>query len=86
MYPSEVTIEKKETLANDASNPISGNESNKSEERTSKLVRFLYSVPKFVGKELEEYGPFEEEDIANLPAEIAKVLLDKGRVEEIKGD
>ena len=53
--------------------------------KTTKLVRFLHSVPKFVGKELEEYGPFEEEDVANLPSEIAKILLDKGRVEEIKG-
>ena len=51
----------------------------------TKLVRFLYSVPKFVGQELEEYGPFEEEDIANLPSEIADVLLGKGKVEEIKG-
>ena len=54
--------------------------------KDTKLVRFLYSVPKFVGKELEEYGPFEEEDIANLPIEIAKVLIDKGRVEEVKED
>lgn len=48
-----------------------------------KLVRFLYAVPKFVGKELEEYGPFEEEDIASLPDEIADVLINKGRAEEI---
>ena len=26
-------------------------------------VKFLHAVPKFVGKELEEYGPCEEEDI-----------------------
>ena len=51
---------------------------------TTKLVRFMHSVPKFVGKELEEYGPFEEEDIANLPSEIADLLIGKGRVEEIK--
>ncbi len=55
-------------------------------DKSTKLVRFLYAVPKFVGKELEEYGPFEEEDIANLPSEIADVLISKGRVEEIKGD
>lgn len=52
--------------------------------KDTKIVRFLYSVPKFVGKELEEYGPFEEEDIANLPLEIAELLIEKGRVEEIK--
>lgn len=52
--------------------------------KSTKLVRFLSHVPKFVGPELEEYGPFEEEDIANLPAEIADVLMNKGRAEEIK--
>ena len=54
--------------------------------RATKLVRFTAHVPKFVGPELEEYGPFEEEDIANLPAEVADVLINKARVEEIKED
>ena len=48
-----------------------------------KLIRFIKAVPKFVGKELEVYGPFEEEDIASLPAEIADVIISKGRAEEI---
>ena len=62
------------------------NAANDAEEETksTKLVRFLYSVPKFVGTELEEYGPFAEEDIANLPLEIADLLIGKGKVEEIK--
>ena len=50
----------------------------------AKLVRFMHQVPKFVGPELEEYGPFEEEDIANLPAEAADILINKGKAEEIK--
>ena len=58
----------------------------KKPKKDTKIVRFLYSVPKFVGKELEEYGPFGEEDIANLPNEIAELLIEKGRVEEIKED
>ncbi|MBD3310543.1 hypothetical protein GF351_04950 [Candidatus Woesearchaeota archaeon] len=52
---------------------------------TSKLVRFIKPVPKFVGKELEQYGPFEEEDIANLPADIADLLIQKQKAEEMKG-
>ena len=52
--------------------------------KTTRLVRFTGHIPKFVGPELEEYGPFEEEDIENLPAEIADVLIGKGRAEEIK--
>lgn len=55
-----------------------------SECKPTKLVRFLKPVPKFVGKELEVYGPFEEEDVANLPVEIADLLIKKVRVEELK--
>ena len=49
-----------------------------------RLVRFVHPVPKFVGPELEEYGPFDEEDIASLPAEVADVIIGKGRAEEIR--
>ena len=52
--------------------------------KSTKLVRFMHKVPQFVGPELENYGPYGEEDIANLPSEIAEVLLNKGKVEEIK--
>lgn len=60
-------------------------EDEKEPEKSTKIVKFLHSVPKFVGKNLEVYGPFEPEDIANLPSEIADVLIHKQRVEEIKG-
>lgn len=73
---------KEETNATSkAANDINNN---KEEAKSTRLVRFLYSVPKFVGTELEEYGPFAEEDIANLPAEIADLLIGKGKVEEIR--
>ncbi len=62
----------------------SGNDSILMEAKATRLVRFLCPVPKFVGTELEEYGPFGEEDIANLPSEIAEVLITKGRAEEIE--
>lgn len=52
--------------------------------KQTKLVRFTGHVPKFVGPELEEYGPFGEEDIASLPVEVADVLISKGRADEIK--
>ncbi|MBI3035222.1 DNA replication complex GINS family protein [Candidatus Woesearchaeota archaeon] len=55
----------------------------KKSKKSTKLVRFLGHIPKFAGPELEEYGPFEEEDIANLPAEVADVLISKGKSEEI---
>lgn len=46
-----------------------------------KSVRFLCSVPKFVGPNLEVYGPFSKNDTATLPDPIVNVLLSKGRVE-----
>ena len=52
-------------------------------QKSMKTVRFVNAVPKFVGTELEEYGPFQEEDIAKLPSEIAEVLISKGRAEII---
>jgi len=55
----------------------------KQQEKT-KLIRFIHSVPRFVGRHLEVYGPFEEDDTANLPEEIADILVLKGRAEEIK--
>ena len=50
-----------------------------------KLVRMLSAVPKFVGPELEIYGPFDEDDVAALPEAVADVLVKKGRAEEIEG-
>ncbi len=52
-------------------------------EKDTKLIRFISPVPKFVGKELEIYGPFDEEDVASLPFEIADVLIKKGKAEEV---
>ena len=48
-----------------------------------KSIRFIKPVPKFLGTELEIYGPFEENDIASLPSRIAKVLIKKERAEEM---
>lgn len=50
----------------------------------TKLVRILHAVPKFVGDNLNVYGPYEEEDIASLPVKIADVLIKKNRVELIQ--
>ncbi len=46
-------------------------------------VRFLQPVPKFVGRELETYGPFDENEEADLPIEIANILVGKGRAEAL---
>jgi len=42
-------------------------------------VRFLKAIPRFLGPELEIYGPFEEDDIASLPLIISNLLIRTGR-------
>ena len=58
----------------------------KTEEEPSKeviIVRFTGAVPKFLGTDLKEYGPFRAEDVANVPEKIGKVLVKTKRAEEI---
>jgi len=49
----------------------------------TKLIKFLHTIPKFMGENKEIYGPFEKEDVACLPTKIAQVLLEKNRAEKI---
>ena len=55
----------------------------KSGQESIKLVRILNPIPKFIGDDLNEYGPFEEEYIASLPIRIAELLIKNHRAEEI---
>ena len=61
--------------------PITNEEQDK-EQKLTKKVRFICETPKFVGENLEVYGPFQQEEIAELPSEIASLLVLKGRAQE----
>jgi DNA replication initiation complex subunit (GINS family) len=39
------------------------------------LLRFLKKTPPLVGIDLLNYGPFEKEEIANIPSQNAKILI-----------
>jgi DNA replication initiation complex subunit (GINS family) len=52
------------------------------EEKLTKKIKFICETPKFVGENLEVYGPFQQEEIAELPSEIAALLVLKGRAQE----
>lgn len=52
--------------------------------KSTKLIRIKHAIPQFVGNDLHIYGPFLEEDIANLPIRVADVLIIKNRAEELK--
>jgi len=53
----------------------------KEEEKKNELVIFKEDVNGFVGLDGEEMGPYNKEDIANIPREIAKILVDDGKAE-----
>ncbi len=49
----------------------------------NKLIRFLETVPKFMGEDMTIYGPFNPEDIGNLPEKISLILIKNKKAEEI---
>lgn len=58
----------------------------KIEKQPRTLIRFNQAIPKFIGKDMQVYGPFEKEDIASLEKEVANILIKKNKVEEIKSE
>jgi DNA replication factor GINS len=55
----------------------------KKEELVS-LIVFKEDTPEFVGSDLKTYGPFKKGDIARLPEDNMKVLIERGIAEEFK--
>jgi DNA replication initiation complex subunit (GINS family) len=49
----------------------------------TKMVKFNQAVPEVVGMDLESYGPFEPEQTAELPPEIADILIESGEASEV---
>jgi len=49
-------------------------------------IRIIKPIPKFVGDDLNIYGPFEEDDIASLSGKIANLLIENGKAELMKNE
>jgi DNA replication factor GINS len=41
------------------------------------IIRFLEPIDKFMGVDMEKYGPFIKEDVAILPFENARSLIER---------
>jgi DNA replication initiation complex subunit (GINS family) len=52
--------------------------------KNNDLVVFVEDVEEFLGLEGEKMGPYSKGDIVNISKEIAKVLLDSGKVQVIE--
>jgi len=46
-----------------------------------KLIKFIKTTPKFIAEDMYTYGPFETEDVANIPIKAAE-LLEKNKKAE----
>jgi len=55
----------------------------KEAEAKNELICFLENVEEFVGLDGNSIGPFEKKQIANLPKEIAKILVDDKKAEVV---
>jgi DNA replication factor GINS len=51
---------------------------------SGQLIRFVKEVPKFMGTDLQVYGPYKAEDMAKLPTDIAQLLIKKEKAEIIE--
>lgn len=87
MFPFEKTLFEDLMKSVDLSEKVlngmlnGGNE----EQQKNDLVVFIESLEEFMGLDGEKMGPFEKGQIANIPKEIAKILID-GKKVEIVGD
>jgi DNA replication initiation complex subunit (GINS family) len=59
-------------------------EGKKEEGSRNELIIFKTDVEEFVGLDGEKIGPFEKGQVANISVEIAKILIEDGKVEIIE--
>jgi DNA replication initiation complex subunit (GINS family) len=59
------------------------NEEGTEEQPPLKKIRFIHAVPSFVWKDLKEYGPWEEGEETEIFPEVADLIIEKGRAEEV---
>lgn len=61
---------------------LNGQEQNA--KKKNKLITFLQDTDEFLGLDGEKLGPFKKMDIANLPAEIANILVIDNKAELVE--
>ncbi|MBD3361911.1 hypothetical protein GF358_03920 [Candidatus Woesearchaeota archaeon] len=52
--------------------------------QTTKKIKITKATEQFIGKELEMYGPYKEEEVTEVPLEIAEILIGKGSAVEVE--
>ena len=65
-------------------NELPSTDEPKEEKIILKSICFTKPVPKFLGKNMEIYGPFKPGDIIKIDEDIAKILIDKEHAHELE--
>ncbi len=52
-------------------------------DKNTKIVKILSQVPRFVGDDMNIYGPYNAEDVASLPLKVSEILIKNNRAKEI---
>ena len=87
MLPFEKTLFEEFMKSVDTSDKIlNGMLNGNSEEKKNELIVFKDYVEEFVGLDGEKMGAYEKGQIANIPKEIAKILIDGGKADIAGGD
>ena len=84
LYDSILTTLKQFSINNSKEEEAKVLKNEDSGSNSTTLVRFIHSVPRFVGTDNNIYGPFIKEDIANLPEKTSQILISKKRAEKIQ--
>lgn len=65
---------------------IAGEKVKYTNEKTQEMVqiKITYELPKFVGSDLKDYGPYRVGDLAELPQHLAQILISRGVAEKIQ--
>ncbi len=61
-----------------------GSGKEKTKDSENDMVSFKMDVEEFMGLDGEMMGPFSKGQIANLPKQIAQILIDDGKVEKVE--
>ena len=70
----------------ESDNKLTETMNGKIQEKGHVLVTFKQDVEEFLGLDGGMLGPFEKGEMANLPEEIVKILVDAGKAEIVEGE
>ncbi len=59
------------------------NKNNNKNKNKKIKIRILKTLPSIIGSDLKHYGPFKEDDLIEMPAVNARVLIDTESAEEV---